>query len=157
MPCGSLDSVARFAALAIGMDQTLPEDEKYSNPGTLDEHVDVATILEMVCREEKGLWGVLEPGLFGSLFPGKNGSDGLDTARYIQNRLTEKTKQTVTIGIASYPIITFEKCDMIDNARKALDHAAFFGPGSAVNFDAVSLNISGDKLYDKWRPPGSHR
>jgi tetratricopeptide (TPR) repeat protein len=37
---------------------------------------------------------------------------------------------------------------MIDNACKALDHATFFGPGSAVAFDEVSLNISGDKLYE---------
>ena len=30
------------------------------------------------------------------------------------------------------------------NARKALLHAEFYGPGHAVQFDAVSLNVSGD-------------
>ena len=34
------------------------------------------------------------------------------------------------------------------NARKAADHAAFFGPGSCAAFDAVSLNISGDKCFE---------
>lgn len=143
-----LDSVAQFTALAIGVDQTRQVQEKYSNPGALDEHVEVAGILETVCREKNGLWGVLEPGLFGSIFPEIKGSEGLEIARDIQNRLTEKTEQTVTIGIASYPISTFKKSDMIANSRKALDHAAFFGPGSAVVFDGVSLNISGDKLYE---------
>lgn len=144
-----LESVTKFATLVIGVDQTRQEDEDYSNPGALGEHVDVAAILEKICHEEKGEWGPLEPGLFGSFIPGKNGSEGLGMARHIQKQLAEKSKQTVTIGVASYPIITFEKYDMIDNARKALDHAAFFGPGSAVNFDGVSLNISGDKLYEK--------
>lgn len=143
-----LDSVAQFTALAIGVDQTRQVQEKYSNPAALDEHVEVAGILETICREKNGLWGALEPGLFGSIFPEIKGSEGLEIARDLQNRLTEKTEQTVTIGIASYPISTFKKSDMIANSRKALDHAAFFGPGSAVAFDGVSLNISGDKLYE---------
>jgi tetratricopeptide (TPR) repeat protein len=143
-----LDSVAQFVALAVGVDQTQQEDQKYSNPDVLDKHVEIAKILKMICREKNGLWGVLEPGLFGSIFPEINESEGLDLARDIQNRLAEKADQTVTIGIASYPILTFGKSDMIENARKAFDHAAFFGPGSAVAFDGISLNISGDKLYD---------
>jgi tetratricopeptide (TPR) repeat protein len=36
----------------------------------------------------------------------------------------------------------------MENARKAAEHAAFFGPNSRVIFDAVSLNISGDKFYE---------
>ena len=143
-----LDSVAQFATLAIGVDQTLQEDETNSNPDILDKHVEVAGILETICREKKGLWGVLEPGIFGSFFPEINGSDGIELARDIQDRLAKKAEQTVTIGIASYPVITFNKSDMIDNARKALDHAGYFGPGSAVALDGVSLNISGDKLYE---------
>jgi tetratricopeptide (TPR) repeat protein len=143
-----LNSVAQFAALAIRMDQTQPEEEKYSKPGRFDGHVEVAGILETICLVKNGLWGTLEPGLFGSIFPEINVSEGLEIARDIQNRLAKKFEQTVTIGIASYPIITFKKTDMIDNARKALDHAAFFGPGSTVAFDGVSLNISGDKLYE---------
>jgi tetratricopeptide (TPR) repeat protein len=143
-----LDSVAQFAALAIGVDQPRQEEKKYSNPGALDKHVEVAGILETICREKNGLWGTLESGLFGNIFPDINGSEGLEIARDIQNRLAEKAEQTVTIGIASYPIINFKKSDMINNSRKAFDHATFFGPGSAVAFDGVSLNISGDKLYE---------
>jgi len=143
-----LDSVAQFTALAIGVDQTRQTEDEYSNPGALDEHVEVAGILEMICREKTGLWGSLETGLFGSIFPDTTELQGLEIARDIQNRLAKKVEQTVTIGIAAYPISAFKKSDMIDNSRKALDHAAFFGPGSTVAFDGVSLNISGDKLYE---------
>ena len=143
-----LDSLAQFTALAIGVDQTRQTEDEYSNPGALDEHVEVAGILEMICREKSGLWGALETGLFGSIFPDTTESQGLEIARDIQNRLAVKVEQTVTIGIAAYPISACKKSDMIENSRKALDHAAFFGPGSAVAFDGVSLNISGDKLYE---------
>jgi tetratricopeptide (TPR) repeat protein len=143
-----LESVEKFTTLAIEVDQARQEEDRYSIPGTPDEHVEVAGILETICRENNGFWGTLEAGLFGGILPDTNGSEGLKIARDFQNRLAEKAEQTVTIGIASFPIITFKKSDMINNARKALEHAAFFGPGSAVAFDGVSLNISGDKLYE---------
>jgi tetratricopeptide (TPR) repeat protein len=44
-------------------------------------------------------------------------------------------------------LISFNRAQTLTNACKALEHAAFFGPGSAVVFDAVSLNISGDRHY----------
>ena len=51
--------------------------------------------------------------------------------------------------MASFPTITYKKSEIINNARKALDHASFFGANSLVAFDDVSLNISGDKYYEK--------
>jgi len=144
-----LDSIAQFAAMVIRLDQIGQDDEKHINPGAVDGLVEVVAILDTVCRIEDGLWGTLEAGLFGSFFPEKNGTQNLDIARKVQNRLVKKTKQTVTIGVASYPTLTYHKAEIIDNARKALDHATFLGPNSAVVFDGVSLNISGDKLYEK--------
>lgn len=150
-----LEAVTEFTAFVVGVDQTRKEEEKYSEIGAFDDHVEVAGILEMICQEKKGLWGILEPALFGCIFPEINASEGLGLARYLQNRLAEKGEPSVTIGIASYPIITFKKPDTIDNARKALEHAAFFGPGSTVVFDGVSLNISGDKLYENGNIQGA--
>jgi tetratricopeptide (TPR) repeat protein len=143
-----MKSVAQFAALAIGLYQTRQEEEIPTTSGEFDKHLEVAGILDVICREKGGFWGTLEPGLFGAIFTGLNEPEGLKIARDLQNCLAEKIKQSVTIGIAAYPIIDFKKIDMIDNARKALEHASFFGPGSAVAFDGVSLNISGDKLYE---------
>ncbi len=45
------------------------------------------------------------------------------------------------------PCLNFSKSQMLENARKALDHAAFFGPGQSALFDDVTLNISGDQRY----------
>jgi tetratricopeptide (TPR) repeat protein len=98
---------------------------------------------------EKGFWGALESGLLASFFPGKTGPENLKIARRVQKELKERSEQTVTIGVAAYPTLAYDKSEIVDNARKALDHASFFGPDSAVVFDAVSLNISGDKLYEK--------
>jgi tetratricopeptide (TPR) repeat protein len=65
----------------------------------------------------------------------------------VQRRLQLTGKETVSIGLAVYPFWPFEKGSILDNARKAVDHAAFFGPDTITPFDAVSLNISADKLY----------
>jgi tetratricopeptide (TPR) repeat protein len=46
-----------------------------------------------------------------------------------------------------YPFWPFEKTSVLANAQKALDHAGFFGANTITPFDAVSLNISADKLY----------
>jgi Flp pilus assembly protein TadD len=40
---------------------------------------------------------------------------------------------------------------MLENARKALWHTGFFGSNTQTLFDAVSLNISGDRLYERGR------
>ena len=55
---------------------------------------------------------------------------------------------TFSVGIACYPCRSFKKADMVLNARKALMHAAFFGPASHAIFDGVSCNISGDVFYN---------
>jgi tetratricopeptide (TPR) repeat protein len=54
---------------------------------------------------------------------------------------------TLSAGIGSYPLAGFSKKEVLHNCRKALLHAAFFGPDSMVVFDAVSLNISGDIFF----------
>ncbi len=58
-----------------------------------------------------------------------------------------KTSFSISIGVASFPYINFQKAEVVRNCRKALLHAEFFGPGSSVIFDPVSLNISGDIYY----------
>jgi tetratricopeptide (TPR) repeat protein len=81
--------------------------------------------------------------------------DSMDSRQaldWIQRRLNDiKTKAGKDIhlsaGIGSYPFADFSKSEIPHNCRKALLHAAFFGPGSVAVFDAVSLNISGDIFY----------
>jgi tetratricopeptide (TPR) repeat protein len=107
----------------------------------------VAKTIDAVCRNEDGIWGRLDQGMFGCFFTPKNQTTSLKFAQKIKNSLVESSHETVSIGMASYPTLRFKKEEILDNAAKALDHAAFFGPASIVAFDAVSLNISGDNLY----------
>ena len=51
-------------------------------------------------------------------------------------------------GIAVYPFMDFSIKETFYNAVKAVDHAAFHGPGSRVCFGDISLNISGDRRYE---------
>ena len=53
----------------------------------------------------------------------------------------------LSVGVSCYPCGDFKKSEMPYNCRKALLHAAFFGDSSAVVFDSVSLNISGDIYF----------
>lgn len=66
--------------------------------------------------------------------------------------LLEQLKQTLnlslSVALADYPCPPFHKGEILDNALKALDHLAFLGPGSIVLFDSLSLNISGDTLFN---------
>ncbi|SHI06592.1 tetratricopeptide repeat protein [Desulfofustis glycolicus] len=54
---------------------------------------------------------------------------------------------SLSAGISAYPEHGSRIAEIINNTRKALLHAAFFGPRSVVVFDAVSLNVSGDVFF----------
>ena len=150
-----LASDNRFSAVVIRLDQNGREQAASDDPAHEDGLLDVAQILDEVCREQNGIWGTLESGLLAGFFPDKNGPQTMDLTRRIQTSLKEKTQKTITAGVAEYPTITYQKSEILQNAAKALDHATFFGPDSAVAFDGISLNISGDKLYEKGEIQGA--
>ncbi len=148
-----LGSSAQFSVIVIRPDQLTDK----SDPDQPDEDhqgaLETAGLLNELCRRKAGLWGTLENGLFGGFFPDRNGSAGLELARNFQQQLKAETGKTATIGIAAYPTITYPKSEIINNARKALDHATFFGANSFAVFDDVSLNISGDNFYEEGKIP----
>jgi tetratricopeptide (TPR) repeat protein len=138
-----LESAPRFAAVVIQ-----PDPAGRRKGAADDSLVQVADIVSAVCREENGIWGAVQDGSLAAFFPEKNGPQAFGLIRAIQARVTDTTRQTVSAGIASYPTISYAKSEILANAAKALNHAVFFGPDSAVIFDSVSLNISGDKLFE---------
>ena len=83
------------------------------------------------------------------LLPGQDGQQAVKIARKIINHFNKKIKKkkTISCGISSFPSGDFRKSELPLNCRKALCHAAFLEPGSLVNCDAVSCNISGDIYY----------
>ncbi len=154
-----LDACATFGAMVILIDPLKHPDGGLYHEAMIEIppeiEMDVAHTIDTVCKTQKGDWGHLEQGVFGCFLPDIPDSLCMDLAQEIQKKLSVRRPETVSIGIAGYPSINFPKTRIIDNAYKALEHAGFFGPGSTVIFDAVSLNISADSLYQKRDLPGA--
>jgi tetratricopeptide (TPR) repeat protein len=144
-----LEPATKFEAMVIRIDDISSDDKKTAKNHSSDLWVDVAKTIDTLCKRDNGIWGQLEQDRFGCFLPDQKETSGLKLAENIQKNLAGLRKETVSIGLAAYPTINFSKAQTLDNARKAIDHAEFFGPNSTVAFDAVSLNISGDTLYQK--------
>ncbi len=84
-----------------------------------------------------------------AVLPGADEEKALAWARAFQERARELAPDTFSLGIAVYPCYSFSRNETAVNARKALLHTGFFGPGTMTLFDAVSLNISGDIYYNE--------
>ena len=139
-----LSPVDRFYACAIRVGST---DMALKSDDTSGSTLPVAKAIDFACREENGFWGMIDQDLFGCFFPGKSESFCEKAAALIRKGLTENNGPNITIGTAAYPTLSYEKSAILENACKAIDHACFFGPDSTMAFDDVSLNISGDKLF----------
>ncbi len=107
----------------------------------------LARIIDAVSKTHPMQWGRLDQERFACLYPDAKEEAAVELATEIQRRLALARAQTASIGVAVYPFWPFEKISILANAQKALDHAAFFGANTITPFDAVSLNISADKLY----------
>jgi tetratricopeptide (TPR) repeat protein len=81
--------------------------------------------------------------------------DGLDGEaatvwlKDFRERMAAIGGSSFSMGVATFPYHDCKKSALPLNCRKALRHAAFFGPDSLAVFDAVSLNISGDFYYNE--------
>jgi tetratricopeptide (TPR) repeat protein len=145
-----LKSSPTFGAMVISIDKLKNKKKDISGKEHANNvRLNVAGAIERICKIENGMWGTIDCDFFGCFFPEKSKSACLKLAEKYKGELAVNIDETVTIGIASYPALNYKKYQIFENARKAFEHAQFFGPDSTVSFDAVSLNISGDKLYDK--------
>jgi tetratricopeptide (TPR) repeat protein len=144
-----LGTAVNFSAMVIRIDNFNPQDPGTPKSSGADVHMQVARIIDRLYGRERGIWGLLEIDMFGCFFDENDATSTQNLGRKLKKNLSKNRNETVSIGIAAYPTIHFKTNQILENARKALDHAAFFGPDSMVSFDAVSLNISADKLYDQ--------
>ncbi|MFC1813363.1 tetratricopeptide repeat protein [Thermodesulfobacteriota bacterium] len=151
------DASSNFGVMVFRIDRPEGKNDEIESHPNKGFRMDVAGAIDAICKETNGVWGRLDSGIFGSFFPEGSTDAGLELAQKIRERLEKRGNKTVSIGIASYPTISFSKAQIVDNACKALDHAAFFGADSTVAFDSISLNISGDKLYQNGDIDGAVR
>ena len=82
-------------------------------------------------------------------FPDLDQATGICKARDLCTAFAEKTGGELHIGMAGYPCLHFAKSDILENTKKALDHAALLPQPRAAFFDSVSLNISADRLFTR--------
>ncbi|MCJ2164576.1 MULTISPECIES: diguanylate cyclase [unclassified Pseudodesulfovibrio] len=54
---------------------------------------------------------------------------------------------TLSIGSSRYPFLNFDRADMLENTRKALEHALLLPVPRVAVFDSISLNLSADRRY----------
>ncbi|MCF8050614.1 MAG: tetratricopeptide repeat protein [Desulfobacterales bacterium] len=138
-----------FISLAIRIDHFLRDvTEEKDDPMERTQKA-VAGVIDRICSKFGGLWGILDADIFGCFFSFTDSPSGRDLAERIQKSLAAESEATISIGIAVFPTLRYDRLQILENALKALDHAAFFGPDAVVEFDAVSLNISGDQLYQE--------
>ena len=134
-----LGSPAGFAAMAMVPGVADPE-----GGAPAERWLDVARAVNAACENGHGAWGVSNH-VVGCFFPVETGDACLSIAGRIRETLSPETG--VFIGMAVYPAIHYTKHAIFGNAIKALDHAGFPGQKGMAVFDAVTLNISGDRLY----------
>ena len=145
----AVESSPAFGVLALQIDapvETDLSDEAIDDNGSVQA---VIRTLDEVCDRHDGIWGGIDHRLFGCYFANKDEKTCLEISEVIKQTLSTHSRRTVTIGVAVFPVLDFTMDQILGNALKALDHATFFGHDSLVPFDAVSLNISGDRFYER--------
>ena len=150
-----LSSIKRFTCAVIQFDDETGSDTKSTKFDPVSAYKMTAKLIDDLCRQHNGSWGLANSGIFNAFFENKNGTQCLELIRKFQKSLEKQADITVSVGIAEYPKLDYKPAEMFSSARKALDHASFFSPGGTAIFDAVSLNISADKLFDKGDINGS--
>jgi tetratricopeptide (TPR) repeat protein len=70
-----------------------------------------------------------------------------DAARMLKKTVFETTGRNSGAGIARFPFMDFSRGSIFENSVKACFHSMFYCDDSPAEFDAVSLNISGDVFY----------
>jgi tetratricopeptide (TPR) repeat protein len=145
---GRLAGRERFAALVIRPDGLDTAEDRRAEDAEAAGLLETARCLEEAGRRAEALWGIDTCGSLAAFLPEHTVAQALSWAEEFQVQVRSRTGRTVTIGAAGHPTGDYAAAEAIDNARKAADHAAFFGPGSRVAFDSVSLNISADILYE---------
>jgi tetratricopeptide (TPR) repeat protein len=152
-----LSSAATCACAVIQIDADGSAHFEQSNAVQTAAHQKTAEGLDELCAKHDGIWGLVDSSLYGVFLGEKKAPECLNLIQKFQKDLKKQTDKTASAGIAECAKLNDKPAEMLTRAIKALDHASFFGPDSAVIFDAVSLNISGDKLFDKGDIKGSMR
>ena len=130
-------------------------DHRHQENVTVTDEIDPARIIgtgnviAQTSRRYKNIWGQLSQDTWGCFLKDADEAACTQWIDTLKSNLAGQQLPSVTAGIAVYPCSDFTRSQILDNAWKALHHATFFGFDAAAVFDAVSLNISGDRYYQE--------
>lgn len=126
-------------------------EEPGEQPGSYQEFMGgLARKVSGLAREVLGPDAVAgRYGLGGIAFylPGVDGEALRDMAVEIEEQASAALDTEIAIGGSVFPFLTFKRTDMLDNARKALDHAVLLPKPCIAVFDSVSMNLSADRRF----------
>jgi tetratricopeptide (TPR) repeat protein len=141
-------SVAPICVVAVRVaSEGAPPDAAEENGSPSESLTAVLGPVVDICRDRGGVWARIGSRRFAFAFPRLDARSGREITERMQATLPADGSAALTAGIAVYPTANETRPQTVDNAEKALEHAGFFGAGSVTEFDAVSLNISGDRRY----------
>lgn len=104
--------------------------------------------LRSMSDNQRGIWETLDNRAFVLVFwDYDNQKKAMDLLESLKTKITRALKTELLVGVARFPFQKYSRSEVFANALKAIDHAAFFGFGHMRHFDGISLNISGDRLY----------
>lgn len=109
---------------------------------TCDTHIDNYLGKELLIPEAEGYFVVL---------PGKEVHKAKRWASSLIKKIVKEQGEqfSISAGVSCYPFHGYKKSEIAKNCLKALLHGSFFGAGSCVIFDSLSLNVSGDAYFSE--------
>ncbi len=109
-------------------------------------------LLDAFFEAETGFHEKIDDHVFGVVIHGyKTRNQGLEKTTRLKQSLGDTVETVVYAGACFYPFRDYPAAETCDSAIKALDHSGFFNGDSVVFFDAVSLNVCGDRLFQRNR------
>lgn len=145
----AIDKAPAFGVMTIRLDHNHQKNVSATDNIDPAHILNTGKVIAQTSERHNSIWGQLNHDTWGCFLPDADEAACIQWSRALKADLSGQKLPGATVGIALYPCGDFTRSQIVDNAWKALDHAAFFGPDASAVFDAVSLNISGDRYYQE--------
>lgn len=105
-----------------------------------------AALLREVFGEDitAGRYGL---GSLACLLPDETPDSAAESAAAFCEQAAQRLGVQPAVGMGYFPCLDYARADVLENSRKALDHALLLQAPKAAVFDSISLNISADRIF----------
>ncbi len=142
---------SRFSMLLVHLEGTplegVPSDPEQERHVRMEQRIRDLTELAGVLFGPGTVLGRFSFSALGGFAAEADSQDFLALAKDLVQQAWAKLNMAVFAGVAGYPCLSYAKADILDNCRKALEHALMLPQPSAVEFCSTSLTISADRFF----------